>query len=150
MSAQTMRRLVKLAYAKQEKLNAQQNGTISLSPKGKNKHVQRGKTMTNVRVQETASTEEKVAYRLSVTMNHQQKTAQSLHIRSFSLPKEKTPQIAEEHIEQIQINTDNDNNNNNNNNNNNIKHSSHPTITITPAEMDENVIKQINNLPSST
>ncbi len=41
-------------------------------------------------------------------------------------------QITEEHIEQIQIETTNSNNNNNNN----MKHSSHPTITMTPAEIN--------------
>eukprot|EP01083_Nonionella_stella_P023601 65303_1 len=122
MSAQTMRRLVKLAYAKQEKLN--NTNSDFLSSNAKKKHVQRGKTMTNVRVQDSASTEEKVAHRLSVTMN-QPNTAQSLHIRSFSLPKEKTPQI----IEEQQSPSTHTNTKNN--------HASHPTITITPADKSQ-------------
>ena len=163
MSAQTMRRLVKLAYAKQEKMNP--SNTVQLSANGKKKHIQRGKTMTNVRVQRGTSTEQKVAHRLSVTMNQQKQAAESLHIRSFSLPKEKTPQLTDEQQQQQQeqqqqspasqnenepldlISGDNKENNNNNNNNmepQNPKHASHPTITITLAD-DGNVNNNNNN-----
>jgi len=143
MSAQTMRRLVKLAHAKQEKLN---NPSAA-----KKKHVVRGKTMTNVRVQRGSTTEQKVAHRLSVTTKKEGADGETLHIRSFSLPKEKTPALSEQaaspttpdtELEQktetpsvlteepepeVEVERV-------------MNHSSHPTITITPA---------IQDLPSS-
>eukprot|EP00485_Elphidium_margaritaceum_P014516 CAMPEP_0202729938 /NCGR_PEP_ID=MMETSP1385-20130828/186386_1 /ASSEMBLY_ACC=CAM_ASM_000861 /TAXON_ID=933848 /ORGANISM="Elphidium margaritaceum" /LENGTH=830 /DNA_ID=CAMNT_0049396209 /DNA_START=216 /DNA_END=2709 /DNA_ORIENTATION=- len=115
--------------------------------------------MTNVRVQRGVSTEQKVAHRLSVTMNNQ-RTVDTLHIRSFSLPKEKTPQltdteyreqktpsIATEHDEHdvderlhrvMRHAPDNDDEPDTHN-----QHSSQPTITVTPAS-------PLSGLPSST
>eukprot|EP01084_Bolivina_argentea_P234906 395434_1 len=147
MSAQTMRRLVKLAYAKQEN-NQKQQETVFLSDNSqKNKHLARGKTLTDVRVQRGVSPEQKVAHRLSVTMQQQRKEAESLHIRSFSLPKEKTPlapdstKASDHDIDGIDgIETMDDDK----------KHSSHPTITITMApssNSDEYHKNNINNLP---
>merc|ERR1719410_1098378 len=104
--------------------------------KRKKNHIQRGKTMTNVRVQtgNTTSTEQKVAHRLSITMNQQKKTTESLHIRSFSLPKtshlmdgDEDPQSPSSDIEQ------ND--------------SPRPTITVTTAQSD---LDQLGDLPPST
>jgi len=84
-----MRRLVKLAYAKQEQANS-----VETSRATSKARLKKGKTMTNVRVNQDHSTEEKVAHRLSISM--QKSVQDALHIRSFSLPKEKTPQLLEE------------------------------------------------------
>ena len=123
-----------MAYAKQEKLNNQ--NTVPLSANGKKKHIQRGKTLTNVRVQRGTSTEQKVAHRLSVTM--QQHNPESLHIRSFSLPKEQTSQITDEQLAhspslETEQKTPSTTYQDRVLQANDSKHSSHPTITITPA-----------------
>ena len=110
-----MRRLVKLAYAKREKLASAEANTLPLSSNGKKKKIKKSQTMTNVRVHRGTSTEQKVAHRLSVTMNQQKQVAETLHIRSFSLPKEKTPQVGDE--PQNQQNQPNQHSNNNNNSN---------------------------------